>query len=44
MGTKKINTILIVVSLALIVVFVGCLVYSFFKADFSFLDTISAIS
>ena len=29
MGTKKINTILIVVSLALIVVFVGCLVYSF---------------
>ena len=44
MGTKKINTILIVVSLALIVVFVGCLVYSFFNADFSFVDTICAIS
>ena len=38
------SNILIVVSLALIVVFVGCLVYSFFNADFSFVDTISEIS
>lgn len=44
MGTKKINSILIVVSLALIVVFVGCLVYSFFNSEFSFVDTISAVS
>lgn len=44
MGTKKINTILVVVSLALIVVFVGCLVYSFFNTEFSFVDTISAVS
>ena len=44
MGIKKINTILVVVSLALIVVFVGCLVYSFFNTEFSFVDTISAVS
>lgn len=44
MGLKKINGILIVVSLALIVVFVGCLIYSYFNADFSFVDTISAVS
>lgn len=44
MGTKKINGILIVVSLALVVAFVGCLVYSFFNPDFSFVDTISAVS
>lgn len=44
MGLKKINVILIVVSLALVVAFVGCLIYAFFNPEFSFVDTISAIS
>ena len=44
MGSKRINTILIVVTIALIVAFAGCLIYSFFKPDFSFVDTISAVS
>ena len=44
MGTKKINGILITVSLALVVAFIGCLVYSYFNPDFSFVDTISAVS
>lgn len=44
MGTKKINAILIIVTLALIAAFVGCLVYSYFYPEFSFSDTISMIS
>ena len=44
MGIKKINGILIVVSIALIIAFIGCFVYSFFNTNFNFVDTISAIA
>lgn len=44
MGTRKINAILILVTIALIAAFVGSLVYSYFYPEFSFSDTISMIS
>ena len=44
MSSKKINFILVIVSLALIIVFIGCLIYSYFNPEFSFGNTISSIS
>lgn len=44
MGSKKINNILIAVSIVLATAFIGCLVYSLYNPKFSFVDTIGAIS
>lgn len=44
MGSKKINNILIAVSIVLVIAFAGCLVYSLYDQKFSFVETIGAIS
>ena len=44
MGARKINKILIAVSIVLGITFVGCLVFSICTPFFSFIDTLSAIS
>lgn len=44
MGSKKINMILVIVSIILAAVFIGCLIYSLCNSRFSFVDTVSAMS
>lgn len=44
MGSKRINKILVFVSIILVIAFVGSFLYSNKKPDFNFLDTISSIS
>lgn len=44
MESKKVNIILIVISIVLGGVFIGCFTYSFFNPNFSFVNTISSIS
>jgi hypothetical protein len=44
MESKKINKILLFVSIVLIVAFIGCLAYSLYNPKFSFIETISSIS
>lgn len=44
MGTKKINCILVSVSILLGIAFIGCLIFSICNPEFNFVDTISAVS
>ena len=44
MGLKKINKILIAVSIVLGIAFIGCFVYSLCDPNFSFVSTLSAVS
>ena len=44
MEKKRINSILVCVSIVLILAFLGCLVYSRYNSKFNFIETISALS